>query len=324
MRRRQFIVGMAAAVTAMPARAQPPKTLLAILSNVPETTVRAGLWQAFWDGMRALGRAREDFSIETRSADGHPDRLPDLAGELVHLAPRIILTDGSEATVAAKQATTAIPIVFPVSSDPVGAGLVASIAHPGANVTGLSLASPDIAGKDVELLKTVAPQIRRVAVLSNPDDPTHARRAAAMVEAARSIALDGIVVDAVTPDQIDAAFAEMTRRQADAVIYLGTPRPADALAQIFGLALRNKFPSLADTATPGVTSRDLISYGAVVEDLFRRAATYVDKILKGAQPADLPVEQPTKFKLVINLKTAKTLGLTVPQLVLAQADDVIE
>lgn len=324
MRRREFAAGLALAVAVVSrSDAQSTKPLLAILSSSSEGA-DARAQQAFWDGMQALGRLRTDLAIEARFAEGNKEHLTQFAAELAQLDPRVIVCYGSEAGMAAKHATSAIPIVFAVSSDPVGIGLVASLARPGGNVTGLSLASPDIAGKHVELLRTIAPQTRRIAVLVNPNDPTHAGRAEAIIRAARSIGVEAFALAALTSEQINSAFDQMTLQNADALILLGTPRPGPTSAEIADLALRHKVPSLADTGNQLTAAGGLMSYGADINDLFRRAATYVDKILKGAKPDDLPVEQPTKFGLVINLKTASELGLTVPQVLLAQADEVIE
>jgi putative ABC transport system substrate-binding protein len=273
--------------------------------------------------MQALGRSRDDFVVENRWADGHPDQLSGLAAELVRLDPQLIVCYGSEATLAAKQATTSVPVVMAISADPIGAGLAASLARPGGNVTGLSMQQPDMAGKYVQLLKTVAPQAKRIAVLLNPHDPTHPNRADEIIRAARSTDIEAFSVAALVVEQIGGAFAEMTSRNADALIGLGTPLFTQARAEIVELAARQRLPALYDTSS-FVAIGGLISYGADPNDLFRRAAYSVDRILKGTKPADLPIEQPTKFLLVINLKTANALGLTIPPMILARADEVIE
>ncbi len=216
-----------------------------------------------------------------------------------------------------------MPIVMAVSGDPIGAGLAASLVRPGGNVTGLSLALPDMAGKHVELLLTMVPHAKRIAILTNPHDPTHAGRAEAIKGAARSVGVAPFTVAALTVDRIDGAFTEMTRQNADALIVLGTPLFASANTVIVALAARHRLPALYD-ASGFVPVGGLISYSADITDLFRRAATFVDKILNGAKPADLPIEQPTRFQLLINLKTAAALGLTVPQSLLQRADEVIE
>jgi ABC-type uncharacterized transport system substrate-binding protein len=324
MRRRAFITGLALAATASsPVLAQSPKPRLGFLAPTSKGSSPA-LLAAFWEGMQALGHPPADFVIEERWAEGHPERLAELAAELVRLDPRIFVCLGSEAGVAAKHATTTIPIVLAISSDPVGAGLVASLGRPGGNVTGLSLASPDLAGKHVELLKEMAPGVRRVALLVNPHDPTHAGRAEALAGAAQSVGLEAFSVLAPTVDRIDGAFADMARRKADAVIVLGTPIFNLMANDIKALLVRGKLPSFCDSASAARLGVGVMGYGADVTDLCRRASYYVDRILKGANPADLPVEQPTKFDMVINLKVARALNFTVPPSLLARADEVIE
>jgi putative ABC transport system substrate-binding protein len=273
--------------------------------------------------MQALGHSRDDFVVENRWADGHSDQLSGLAAELVRLDPQMIVCYGSEATLAAKQATTSIPVVMAISADPIGAGLADSLARPGGNVTGLSMQQPEMAGKHVELLKRVVPQAKRIAVLINPHDPTHPNRADEIIRAAGSNGIEAFSVAAAVVEQIAGAFAEMTSRNANALIVLGTPLFTQARAEIVELAARQRLPALYDTSS-FVAIGGLTSYGADPNALFRRAAYYVDKILKGAKPADLPIEQPAKFLLLINLKTANALGLTIPPEVLALADEVIE
>ena len=273
--------------------------------------------------MQALGHSRDDFVVENRWADGHPDQLSGLAAELVRLDPQMIICYGSEATLAAKRATTSIPVVMAISADPIGAGLAASLARPGGNVTGLSMQQPEMAGKHVELLKRVVPQAKRIAVLLNPHDPTHPNRAGEIIRAAGSIGIEAAPVAVAVVEQIAGAFAEMKSRNVDALIVLGTPLFTQARAEIVQLAARQRLPALYDTSS-FIAIGGLTSYGADPNDLFRRAAHHVDKILKGAKPADLPIEQPTKFLLLINLKTANALGLTIPSDILALADEVIE
>ena len=322
MRRRELLGLVLAASAASRARAQAPKPRLATLSPSSQSA-SAARWGAFWEGMQALGYSRDHFVVENRWADGHPDRLSALAAELARLDPQIIVCYGSEATLAAKQATASIPVVMAISADPIGAGLAASLARPGGNVTGLSMAQPDMAGKYVQLLKAVVPQAKRIAVLINPHDPTHANRSGEVIRAAGSIGVEAFSVAAAVVEQIAGAFAEMTNRNAHALIVLGTPLFTLAGADIVALAARQRLPALYDTSS-FVAIGGLISYGADPNDLFRRAAYYVDRILKGAKPADLPIEQPTKFLLLINLKTVSALGLTVPPEILARVDEVIE
>lgn len=321
MRRREFL-GLALAARASGARAEGPRPRLATLSP-SSRTASAARWGAFWEGMQAFGHSPDDFVVEGRWADGDPDRLSGLAAELVRLDPQIIVCYGSEATLAAKKATTSIPVVMAISADPIGAGLAASLARPGGNVTGLSMQQPDMAGKLVELLKRMVPQAKRIAVLLNPHDPTHPNRANEIIRGARSTDIEAFSVAAAVVEQIAGAFAEMTSRNAAALIVLGTPLFTQARAEIVELAARQRLPALYDTSS-FIPIGGLISYGADPNGLFRRAAYYVDRILKGAKPADLPIEQPTKFLLLINLKTAKTLGLTIPAQIRALANEVIE
>jgi putative ABC transport system substrate-binding protein len=325
LRRRDFLAQLGGAALAAPAsvQAQPAKPRLATLApTAPETP--AAFWQAFWEGMQALGYSHDAFEIEARWADGHPELLPGLAAELVQLKPQIIVCFGSEAGVAAKRATSAIPIVVAVSSDPIAAGLVASLGRPGGNVTGLSLAAPDLAGKHVELLRTLLSPVQQIAILLNPHDPTHAGRAAALTEAARSVQIEASSVPAASVDQIAGAFAEISRLKPQALIVIGTPIFQASGSALNELSIGHRLPIVCDNASTARLGVGVMGYGADVTDLFRRAAIYVDKILKGAKPADLPVQQPTKFELVINSKNAKALGLTVPPSLLSRADEVIE
>ncbi len=279
---------------------------------------------AFRQGLRALGYGDEDTAIEIRYADGQVERLPGLAAELVHLAPEVIVATSVAAVQAAKQATSTIPIVMAVPSDPVGFGFVASLAHPGGNITGLSgNVSNEIAGKWLQLLKTAIPGAERIAILVNPGDPAHAPYLQVARQAARTLRVELLSVEAGSPDDIDGAFAIVTRERAEALVVLSDAMFFSEMSRIVELAASHKLPAiygLREFAAIG----GLMSYGLDVKDNFRRAATYVDKILRGAKPADLPVEQPTRFQLVVNLKTALALGLTIPPVILAGADEVIE
>ena len=226
------------------------------------------------------------------------------------------------APLAAKRATNTIPIVMTNAGDPVGSGLVTSLGRPGGNVTGLSLLAPAVVGKQLELLKEVVPKVNRVAVLTNPGSPTRALMLTEAEAAMRPLGLQLQVLDARGPGEFEAAFSAMTRERAGALLILADPIFFGERKRLADLAARSRLPAvsgLREFADAGI----LMAYGASLSDLFRRAATYVDKILKGAKPADLPVEQPTKFELVINLKTAKALGLTIPPSVLIRADQVI-
>jgi putative tryptophan/tyrosine transport system substrate-binding protein len=279
---------------------------------------------AFRQGFRALGYADEDIAIEERYADGQAERLPDLAVELVQLNPEVILTTANLAIRAAKQATSTIPIVMANSGDPVGLGFVASLAHPGGNVSGLSsVVSYEIAGKWLQLLKTAIPGAERVAILVNPGNPQHLPMLQVARAAARTLRAELFSVEVRAIEEIDGAFAAMARERAQALIVPGEPMFLGEKSRIVEFAASHKLPAIY-SAREFTAIGGLMSYGADLKDNFRRAASYVDKILKGAKPADLPVEQPTKFQLVVNLKTAQALGLTIPPLILAGADEVIE
>jgi putative ABC transport system substrate-binding protein len=279
----------------------------------------------FLRGLRELGWVEgQNIVIEYRFAEGRYDRLPELAAELVRLKVDIIVTVATPAAVAAKNATATIPIVGISLGDPVGIGLIASLARPGGNVTGLSY-SVDVAlvRKQLELLKEIVPKVRRVAILSNPANPFHAFVTRDVKGAARSLGVQLQLLEARGPTEFDGAFAAMVKERVGALVIV-----PDQMFQLHGtrladLVARSRLPA-AYGVREYVEAGGLISYGASLPDLWRRAATYVDKILKGVKPADLPVEQPTKFELVVNMKTAKALGLTIPQSVLRRADEVIQ
>lgn len=283
------------------------------------------LMKAFAEGMGELGYIEgRDISFEYRFAGGKPDRLPALAAELVRLKVDVILTATNPSTIAAKQATQTIPIVMAVGNDPVGAGLVASLARPGGNVTGLTQdVGDEIWGKRLELLKEAVPRLSRVAVVWNPAFPPNKARMNATVEAARRLGLTVQSVEVRGPTGFEDAFASAERGRAGGVLVLADPLMFAERSQIAALALKNRLPSIYAIREP-VEVGGLMFYGATLADLFRRAATYVHKILNGVKPADLPVEQPSRFELVINLKTAKALGLTIPQSVLIRADHIIQ
>jgi putative ABC transport system substrate-binding protein len=282
------------------------------------------LEDAFRHGLRELGYVDgRNIVIESRPSEWKFERLPALAADLVRLQVDVIVSTNTRATDAARRATSTIPIVFTVSGDPVAEGLVASLGRPGGNLTGLATISPELVGKQLEMLKGVVPKLTRVAVLENPTQPSHARSVQHAESAARTLGLQLQVVEARTPSEIDAAFAAISSQRTGGLLVLRDAEFRTHRARIVALAARNRLPAvygLREEAEAG----GLIAYGASVPQLFRRAATYVDKILKGAKPADLPVEQPTKFELVINLKTAKALRLTIPPSLLAQADEVIQ
>ena len=280
--------------------------------------------EAFRQGLRELGYAeRQNIALDSRFAEGKWDQLPGLAAELVRGKVDVIVTYTTPATRAAKQATGTIPIVVAAVIDPVGAGLVASLARPGGNITGLSQMVPDLIGKQLEVLKEVSPKISRVALLTNPANPAHALAIRDAKVAAESLGVQLQLLEARGPGEIESAFAAMTAERASAVIVLVDSMLIDHRTRIADLAARRRLPTVSATMET-VAAGGLMAYGPSVRDMFRRAAAYVDKILKGAKPAELPIEQPTTFELVINLRTARALGLTIPQSVLLRADQVIE
>jgi putative ABC transport system substrate-binding protein len=282
--------------------------------------------EAFRQGLRELGWVDgQNIVIEYRWAEGHPDRLPGLADELVRLKVDVIAASPTPAALAAKNATPTIPIVGMGLTEPVAVGLIASLARPGGNVTGVAYSfDANIVGKQLELLKGVVPQVRRVAVLLNPgSSPALPLTISSLKAAARPLGLQLQLHEARAPSDFDDAFAAMAKARAGALLVTGDPMFFLQRARLADLALNRRLPAMS-TQEQWVEAGGLISYGPSLPDLWRRAAAYVDRILRGAKPADLPVEQPTKFELVINLKTAKALGLTIPPSLLARADQVIE
>jgi len=279
--------------------------------------------EAFRRGLRELGYVEEkNIVIEWRYAEGKPDGLPALAAELVRLKMDIIVTSGPSSTRAAKEATVTIPIVMAQDTDPVGNDFVGSLARPSGNITGLSTLAPEITGKQLEFLKEIVPRLSRVAVFGNSKEPANPQSLKEAELAAGAFRIKLQYVDVPSPKEIEPAFRAANKGRAGAVLVLGAFIFNPHRAQIADLAARNRLPAIYN-AGEWVESGGLMSYGTSFPDLFRRAATYVDKILKGAKPGDLPVEQPTKFEFVINLKTAKQIGLTIPPNVLARADKVI-
>ena len=284
--------------------------------------------EAFRQGLRDLGYAEgKSIVIEYRYAEGKAGRLPTLAAELVRLKVDIIVVSGGLASLAAKNATQTIPLVILAASDPVGSGLVTSLARPGGNITGSTLISPDLSGKGLELLKEVIPGIIRVAVLVYRENPAAEIMLKETETAARSLGLQLQTLEVPASSEIqhalESAFGTAKKGGSQAINVLSSAFFADRRKEIVDLAARSRLPAIY-TVSSYTEAGGLISYGPNILDLDRRAAIYVDKILKGAKPADLPVEQPTKFELVINLKTAKQIGLTIPPNVLARADRVIK
>jgi putative ABC transport system substrate-binding protein len=285
------------------------------------SSATSGRVKAFREGMRELGYLEgKNIVIEPRYADGKFDRLPDLAAELVHLKVDVIVSGGQTPTRAAKEATNTIPIVMAQDNDPVGNGFVASLARPGGNITGLATLAPELSGKQLELLKEIVPKLSRVAVLGNSTFPGTALKEVQLAAKALGVKLQ--YLDVLDPKDIETAFREAGKERADAVLTLTNAILFSHRAQLADLAVKNRLPSMY-YRREYVEDGGLMSYATSYTDLNRRAATYVDKILKGAKPADLPVQQATKFELVINLKTANQIGLTIPPNVLARADRVI-
>jgi putative ABC transport system substrate-binding protein len=280
-------------------------------------------WRPFREAMRELGYGENGLIFEARWSEGHNERLVDLARELVQLGPEVIVTASSAAALAAKQATSTIPIVTAFTADPVGAGLVSSLARPGGNVTGLSNIQEDTAGKELELLKMAAPHVTRVAVLVNPSNPSHANEVRGARDAAKTLQVELVEIEFRTPKEATGSLARVLNAQAEALLVLADPLFLLEANRIAAFATSNKLPAIYGLREHAMAG-GLMSYGPDVNQSFRRAAFYVDKILKGAKPADLPFERPTKFELVVNLKTAKALGLTIPPSILARADDIIE
>ena len=303
---------------------QPTKvTRLGILIASSPSTEKSRI-DSFLQGMRELGYVEgKNLFIEWRYAEGKFDRLPDLAAELARLKVEVIVTTGSTSTRAAKQATSTIPIVMFQDTDPVASGFVASLARPGGNITGLSTLRPEISGKQLELLKETVPRLSRVAVLGTSTTAGNAQQLRETERAAGTLGVQAQYLDVLGAQDIETAFRSASKGRADAVLVLASPVFVLQRKQLADLAVKNRLPGIYDRRE-FVEDGGLMSYGASTTDLYRRAATFVDKILKGAKPADLPVEQPTKFEFVINLKTAKQTGLMIPPNVLARADRVIK
>jgi putative ABC transport system substrate-binding protein len=328
MERRTFLATLAGGLLAAPlaAKAQPREKVPRVGYLNPGSHSDQGRqrrFEAFRPGLRELGYVEgQNIAIESRWAEGKDDRYPALAADLVRLKVDVIVAVSGAATKAAQQATRTIPIVMSVVIDPVGSGLVASLARPGGNVTGLTIMASDLVGKQLELLKEVVPKVSRVALLWNPANPGGAPQLRQAEAAARALGVQLQLLEARDPQEIDSAFAVMTRERAGALLILPDAIFGNQQRRIAELAAKRRLPSLFGVGEYA-ESGGLMTYSANNLDLERRAATFVDKILKGAKPADLPVEQPAKFELVINLRTANALGLTIPQSLLLRADEVI-
>jgi putative ABC transport system substrate-binding protein len=323
MERRTFMAMLTGGIVVAPlsAEAQPGKVYrIGVLSGSPPPDPFV---EAFKQGLRELGYVEgQNISIEYRWAEGRVERLPGLAADLVRLQVDVIVAS-SQAALAAKQATTAIPIVMPIITDPVRLGLVASLARPGGNATGFATQNDELPGKWMELVKETVPKVSRVAVLFQPTYDGRVQLKASEA-AARSLGVRLQALKVERPDDFVTAFAEVQKNRAEALIVSSSGLFYLHRTRLVEFAAKHRLPTIYHQSGFVVGAGGLMSYGPDFHDLFRRSATYVDKILKGAKPGDLPVQQPTKFELVINLKTAKALGLTIPPSVLGRADEVIQ
>ncbi len=326
MRRRTFLalIGSAAVVRPFASHAQQPsgRWRVAFL-GAPSAPKYAKLIDALRAGLRDFGYVEgQNIAMDFRWAEGHNERLPELAAELVNLHPDVLITHGTPGTSAAKQATARVPVVMAVSGDAVATGLISSLAHPGGNVTGTTFFGPELAAKRLELISEAVPQSRRLAVLVNPANPVNVPVLAAMEKTAASLNIELNQVTIRNSVELDSAFAQIAVQKVDGVAIFEDGITVANAATIAQLGLKERLPltGFVDIAKAG----GLIGYGANITALFRRAGYFVDKILHGVKPADIPVEQPTKFDLVINEKTAKSLGDQIPPALMAAADEVIE
>jgi len=321
-----FVFSLGALSAPLAAEAQPTGKVYRIGYLAPgSATVSQLPVEAFREGLRELGLVEgQNIVIDYRFAEGRFDRLPELAAELVRLRVDVIMAGPTPPAMAAKKATGTIPIVMAGVGDPVELGLIASLARPGGNVTGLSFSvGMDIFGKGLELLREAVPKFRRVAILSNPANPSQALAITNVKAAAGSLGVQLQLLEAREPNQFDGAFAAMAKERVDALLVVADGMFMLHRTRLADLAAKSRVPSMHGVRE-NVEAGGLMSYGPSTVAAWRRAAFFVDRILKGAKPADLPVEQPTKFELVVNLKTAKALGLLIPPVLLARADEVIE
>jgi putative tryptophan/tyrosine transport system substrate-binding protein len=324
--RRAFLVGIVLSAHAAPryALAQADKRIARIgfLSSA-SGALPDSWWDAFLAGLRERGWTEgQNLVVERRYAELKREAARAAAEELLRLKVDVIVVANTLSALAAKQSTSTIPIVMTVPADPVATGLVQSLSRPGGNVTGLSFVGTELAGKQVELLKEAVPGLARITVLANPNNASHQPRSREIADVAKALKLQSDVLRAGTAAEIRGAFATMAKRRSGAVIVLGDPLFVVEADNVLRLAAEHRLPAMYGLKEV-VLAGGLMAYGANFADLFRRAATYVDKILRGARPADLPVEQASTFELVINLKTAKALGLAIPQSLLARADEII-
>lgn len=304
---------------------QPGKAYrIGVLTNKASDPAEARLWQAFRSGLRERGWIEgRNVLIEFREAEGNFARLPELATDLVRSKVDVIVARSSQFVQPAKEKTSSIPIVFVVHADPVGTGHVTSLAKPGGNITGLANLMTDLGPKELELLSAALPSAKRIAVLWNPGTPSHPPTLKAVEEAGRKLGVQLHPVSARAPGELESAFATMAREGVQAVLILGNPIIFAERQRLAELAIKHRLSTMSEMREVAEVG-GLMSYGADFPDLYRRGAIYVDRILRGTRPADLPVEQATRFELVVNLKTAKVLGLTIPPSVLARADRIVE
>jgi putative ABC transport system substrate-binding protein len=318
-----LILSLVAAPLAAAVQPAPKVPRIGVLSNNSLASASVHYLQPFRQGLRDLGYVEgQNIIVEYRFAEWHEDRLPALAAELVQLPVDVLVTLAAPATRVARQATTTIPIVFMIVNDPVGQGFIASLARPGGNVTGVSTLSSELSGKRLELLQEAVPGLRRVAVFWNAANPGMALQFREAQAAAQELGLVLHSVEVRGPDESDQAVAAALEAHAEGLVVLAGP-PVRYLTQLVDVAATHRLPAI-DAESESVKAGGLMSYGPHYRALARRAPIYVDKILKGVKPADLPVEQPTKFELVLNLKTAQALGMTMPPSLLLLADEVIQ
>jgi putative ABC transport system substrate-binding protein len=327
MNRRAFLSALSGSLLAAPLAAEAQRVgkvyRMGYLATTPPTPLTLPLWEAFQEGLREGGYVEgQNLFIERRYSEGKPERFTDFASEFVRLQVDVIVVTSTPAAKAAKQATGTIPIVMVYVGDPVGSGLVASLARPGGNVTGLS-SQAEVGGKQLQLLQEVAPGPSRVAVIWDPSNPPHVRVFKDVEASGQTLRIEVRSHPVRTFDELEIALAAIERERATAFLPFDSQVAFVNRRRLVEFAARNRLPALYGVRAYA-NEGGLMSYGPSLADLFRRASTYVAKILKGAKPGDLPVEQPTKFEFVINLKTAKTLGLTIPPSLLQRADQVIE
>jgi len=327
--RRSLLIafGLCALATALPSPAQQPGKIWRIgflYFGTRESAVESGRYGAFLDGMRELGYVEgRNFVVEARFADGKGERIPRLVEELVRSKPDVIVATGTPVYAALKQSTNTIPVVITVTPDPILDGFAASLARPGGNFTGLSAGNVDLYPKLIELIKVAVPKLSHVALLWNSNNPGHPARLKAMLAISQKAGIRALQVEARSADEIERGFALVSRERAQAVVILNDTFFVQQFRQIAALALKQRLPSLYG-AVEYAESGGFMGYGQNVVDNFRGAATFVDKILKGAKPGELPFEQPMRLQLIINRKTAKAIGLAIPQELLLRADRIIE